>query len=649
MPAPYTGNVAANCCGLCDSNRRANVAAGYLPDGSALAAPAPTETETETETETCDRCSEDCDDTETVGDEQWCAFCVSDHSFMCAECQERQPVDGSVTYRRSDARNNVRVCSTCLESSETCNCPQCGDSVIGDTHTVRYDGRDQTWCERCTDRDASWSDRLEQYTADGDDSDEVPDYGSNRRRGYSPIPSPWCDKQTARMVGRVRHPLRFGFELEVEVPSQTAPFEVGQRAKDQLGPLCAGFESDGSLRHGVEIISQPAGLDVHREHVAKLALQRGVRSHDTETCGLHVHFTRDAVSRLTVCKVVRLFGRDEDQAAWSRFFRRDLNRYAASCKKPNVRAMQSGDRYETINVTNERTIEVRWGRGTTVPGTILATLEMVHAAIRYCEVTGWRDLSFAGLCRYIAHDPWIRSETEHLRAYLCEKELGGFSHVRTYETHEVQGRPVAVEVRSGRHDRDDPIAAIGRITDPAILLDLWETQPESRSAIARNPAMPEEVVPFEMLTLRPEISDDGLRRVTERTGSCDRALGPDYRTTPEQRERYAATMVGVDPYGLRQALDNGRFDPGPAFVEACVVSDVGYLILPRIGRFLTAEQCERLFRADTECPGRRRNTLISCPECPGRILTALLPDADTYQSASIRSHRNYTEETNVCA
>lgn len=57
------------------------------------------------------------------------------------------------------------------------------------------------------------------------------------------------------------------------------------------------IKSDGSLDEGMELVSHPCSIDFHRkkfpwEDIVRKALSLGYRSHNTSTCGLHVHIGR---------------------------------------------------------------------------------------------------------------------------------------------------------------------------------------------------------------------------------------------------------------------------------------------------------------------------------------------------------------------
>lgn len=60
------------------------------------------------------------------------------------------------------------------------------------------------------------------------------------------------------------------------------------------------IKCDGSLDDGMEIVTHPMSLDYHLEKfcwdaLTARAIKLGYRSHQTSTCGLHVHVSRDGL------------------------------------------------------------------------------------------------------------------------------------------------------------------------------------------------------------------------------------------------------------------------------------------------------------------------------------------------------------------
>ena len=199
-----------------------------------------------------------------------------------------------------------------------------------------------------------------------------------------------------------------GVELEVESP-RIDPEELSDKVDALMGST-ATCERDGSLTEGFEIISQPitpaAYCDGFKlDELCRLLDSNGAKSHDTRTCGLHVHVSRAALgaseqARDMVCaKILVLMDKFTDEL--TKFARRDWvnGRWAPKYRNFNADGEQStkkllekykpckdsGDRYKALNLTNEATIEFRIFRGTLNPAALKATVLLCATMVEFCK------------------------------------------------------------------------------------------------------------------------------------------------------------------------------------------------------------------------------------------------------------------------
>ena len=151
---------------------------------------------------------------------------------------------------------------------------------------------------------------------------------------------------------------------------------------------------DGSLDDGFEIVTHPMSLDWHLhqmpwEAILNKAVQMGYLSHRANTCGLHVHVSRDAFGFTREgqdCAISRALYFVEkhwnELLRFSRRTQRQLDRWAARYgykDDPQEHIKKGyGSRYTCVNLTNEETIEFRIFRGTLKYNTLIATLQMVN-------------------------------------------------------------------------------------------------------------------------------------------------------------------------------------------------------------------------------------------------------------------------------
>jgi hypothetical protein len=210
--------------------------------------------------------------------------------------------------------------------------------------------------------------------------------------------------------------LYLGVELEVDRGGMSN--DESDTVAAILGEDFVYFEEDGSLRNGFEIITEPATLAYYKEHaqdweaVFKRLVKDGYRSHNTATCGLHVHINRNFLSRnfqsedSSLKSILAVFDKFWDNLViFSRRTTTNLNRWANKYDKTPteiVDDMHYGyvDRYHAVNVSNEPTIEFRLFKGTLNPESFFATLELIYSIVNWStnhfeeEVAGltWEEL-----------------------------------------------------------------------------------------------------------------------------------------------------------------------------------------------------------------------------------------------------------------
>lgn len=141
-------------------------------------------------------------------------------------------------------------------------------------------------------------------------------------------------------------------------------------------------------------------LDYHKdfcwEDTMHHAVRLGYRSHQTSTCGLHIHINRNSLAsdREEQDEIISriLYFVEHHWNEMLKFSRRTeytMNRWAArygyenSPKAIMDKAKKSYGRYVAVNLCNYHTIEFRLFRGTLKYNTLIATLELVN---KICEL-----------------------------------------------------------------------------------------------------------------------------------------------------------------------------------------------------------------------------------------------------------------------
>jgi len=305
-------------------------------------------------------------------------------SLMCSSCATRYACDDCSRYVDSDQLwcddGRIRLCVECMDNYYTCD--DCGCLVHYDD--VRYIDD----CDYCSDCAEDHLNAIYAY-----------DYRPSSLHFYG------CGD--GERVG-------YGVELEVDdgEDREEAAKAILRCARDFVY-----LKHDSSLNYGFEIVSHPATLGYHMTEfpwsdIIRTAEGYDFKSHDTDTCGLHIHASRElfghdrTLQDLNIAKCMLLI-----DAYWDEyivpFSRRDYDRLERWANKPNAGITTSDNefiaidkvkktarkgRYQAINLNNYHTVEFRFFRGTLLLNTILASIQFVHVLIEYAKNTQLKDI-----------------------------------------------------------------------------------------------------------------------------------------------------------------------------------------------------------------------------------------------------------------
>ena len=319
-------------------------------------------------------------DSSVFADRIFCSECLDRVTVVCDRCGDR------IWQDRSIGDENVTLCQECYDDYYT-SCDRCGRIIRNsDSYYVDEDS-DEPYCVNCIDA-----------------------IRSAPIKSYSYKPSP---------IFYGSDDLYMGVELEVDKGG-----EDPDNARDLLDLANVRAKRiyckhDGSLNEGFEIVSHPMTLDYHMNQmnwkdIFETALDLGYYSHNTRTCGLHVHCDRnffgddDIIQEAVIGRIVYFVEKHWSELVhFSRRTSDTLERWAAryatispttqeTFKKAKDKRM---GRYVAVNLENYETIEFRLFRGTLRYETFIATLQLVHeichAAValtdREMENLSWSD------------------------------------------------------------------------------------------------------------------------------------------------------------------------------------------------------------------------------------------------------------------
>ena len=302
------------------------------------------------------------DDFETLSGQILCADCVERYTTTCDRC--------GATILSDDAYGDdyTTLCASCYHNHYVRCC--CCDALLHEDDSYNIDG--DSYCSEC-------------YHDEVDKGRSIHDYG------YKPEPIFYGGESTRY----------FGVELEIEgagKDSDNADELLLIANKDAEHIYVKG---DGSLDDGLEIVTHPMTLSYHKgfcwQEIMSKAISMGYRSHQTSTCGLHVHVNRsclgdDQEEQDLVIGHILLFIEQHwnELLKFSRRSEYSMARWASrygyenSAKAILDKAKKGGNgRYAALNLMNWATIEFRLFRGTLKYSSLIAALELVNAI---CDV-----------------------------------------------------------------------------------------------------------------------------------------------------------------------------------------------------------------------------------------------------------------------
>jgi hypothetical protein len=334
-------------------------------------------------------------------------------------------------------------------------CEDCGHRDMDDNGRAPYDGDHRWVCDECIsdnytysehsdmwvhNDDDNWSEHFPDDDDDDDDQeDDDEDLIGGRHSGkriLKHIPSSFDSRKPQIFLG---------MELEVEIKDNYSRNSKAKELYDAIEYHQIGnkkhkyihIEDDGSLNRGFEMVTGWTGLDVHREKLKFFqAPWQGVRSHDTRTCGLHVHVSKSDMTLFHGAKLSMFIHESGNQKLIRAIARRDNANYAKIVNKKAsyqwLRNAKRGhdkndqlrrlneERHEALNFYNDNTVEFRLFKGTLRYETQMACLEFAYMSWFFSRDTGVGFLTTDEFIKYICKNN-NRGDTRFLRRYLKEK------------------------------------------------------------------------------------------------------------------------------------------------------------------------------------------------------------------------------------
>lgn len=305
-----------------------------------------------------------------------CNDCLNDNYSSCNRC-------GNIT---NDNDITESLCPSCFEETFF-SCENCGDNARRDEC---YIVEDSMICNSCFENDVTYCEDCQHdfFSSHYNNPNYHDCINHNPIRDYSYKPDPQYFGEDSKVY--------YGVELEVE--SEDSPSKDAEHLEKFNDFIYC--KHDGSLNSGFEIVSHPATLKYHKEYewkeICGILLKRKAKSHDTSTCGLHVHISRKGFSDDKHLKKFILFWYSQNRIIKS-ISRRDFGHYCRDKSMgsgiiPPDEVLHSDTRYEQINLQNYNTVEVRRFRGTLNYVTLLACIELCDASRVYTDTVTYKSL-----------------------------------------------------------------------------------------------------------------------------------------------------------------------------------------------------------------------------------------------------------------
>ena len=355
------------------------------------------------------------------------------NEITCSEC-------GAVLNEENAQFFNGRAfCESCFERC-TVTCENCGERIFQDdaegdsNHTLcfRCYNNHYTNCNDCGrlvhNEDAYYDDEDDDYPYCRDCFEKL---NNHPIKNYNYKPEP---------IFYGSGSLFLGVELEIDKGGEDNDnaqqiLDIANKTDERI--YC---KHDGSITDGFEIVSHPMSLDYHTNcmnwrAIFDKAVDMGYRSHNTSTCGLHVHCSRSAFGKdyeeqeQAIRRIV--FFAEKNWLELVRFSRRtpdNLNhwaaRYATISNTTEETYKKAKDkrlgRYVAINLEPYTTIEFRLFRGTLRYKTFLATLQLVDEICYWAINMTDRGIEEMSWSDFVSK---ISPKKAELIEYLKEKRL----------------------------------------------------------------------------------------------------------------------------------------------------------------------------------------------------------------------------------
>lgn len=241
-------------------------------------------------------------------------------------------------------------------------------------------------------------------------------------------------------------PLFMGIEIEMEAIAGNPDNGLDEILNSS--PEFVIGKSDGSLRNGVEVVSVPATMNIHKERWPALLAKfrdkyRSFNPNNTGSsrCGMHIHLDRRAITMLHLGKMLTFINDPANEPFLSKVASRAINA-TTYCTQKTYRKVTDfltmpRDKYSALNIAKPATVELRIFRGTLNDFSFLKNIEFAHAYHKYCGLFSQRDMTW----QKFTH--WATSQDAR----------GDYYHLVTWLANNFEGIQMSIRGRSGKETK----------------------------------------------------------------------------------------------------------------------------------------------------------------------------------------------------
>lgn len=262
-----------------------------------------------------------------------------------------------------------------------------------------------------------------------------------------------------------KDPIFLGLELEVESrdPSKNGRKEVVRSIAGS--PLCEHviMKSDRSIEpYGLEIVTVPATLTIHKERLAALfspETQLNKKFRSSPATGIHIHVSKKAFTRLSLGKFISFINKPENDAFINAMAGRPPTGYCTKGDFPAIGKIQATKREKgidisarigaytsltgpssvthhrnSVNLSNEATVELRIFKSTNSKANLFRKLEFTEALVKFCKVASLQQMTTYDFVNYLIQ-PSQQKEYPYLLNWLGEKGHVSRTRVRIKGKH----------------------------------------------------------------------------------------------------------------------------------------------------------------------------------------------------------------------